>query len=294
MLSSMGTSRGFKRILLATDGSEHAEAAVDATIELARFSSATVRVVHIWNLEVHHRHGHWDVEDRSDARSLVNATVDRLTSAGLLAEPEIVRADGSHVATSITTVAREFSADLVVLGSRGLSDWQSMFQHSVSHQVLSVLDCPVLIVRGTAAGNVRPMRRILLAVAGGEDVGPAVRAAVAAASAATATVMVVHVAQAIFGAQGFAYVESDEEIQATMATTIKLLSEAGIEAEGLVAHSGPVAKAIADIATNWNADLIVVSSSRMGDLAGLLLGSVSHDLLQVSDRPVLIAERVRS
>ena len=290
----MNASRGFNRILLATDGSEDAEAAVDATIALGRLSSTTVRVVHIWNLEVHHRHGHWDVEDRSEAHTLVNATVDRLTSAGLLAEPEIVRADGSHVATSITTVAREFSADLVVLGSRGLSDWQSIFQHSVSHQVLSVLDCPVLVVRGQPAGTAPPMRRILLAVAGGEDVAPAVRAAVAAASAASSTVMVVHVAQAIFGAQGFAYVEDDDEIQATMATTIKLLSDAGIEAEGLVAHSGPVAKTIAEIATTWNADLIVVSSSRMGDLAGALLGSVSHDLLHVSDRPVLIAERIRS
>jgi nucleotide-binding universal stress UspA family protein len=288
----MDTSRGFNRILLATDGSEDAEAAVDATIALGRLSSSMVRVVHIWNLEVHHRHGHWDVEDRSEARSLVNATVDRLRSAGLLAEPEIVRADGKHVATSITTVAREFSADLVVLGSRGLSDWQSLFQHSVSHQVLSVLDCPVLVVRGTPVGDARPMRRILLAVAGGEDVAPAVRAA--AAAAAASTVMVVHVAQAIFGPQGFAYVENEDEIQTTMATTIKLLREAGIEAEGLVAHSGPVAKTIAEIATTWNAGLIVVSSSRMGDLAGALLGSVSHDLLHVSDRPVLIAERIRS
>ncbi len=290
----MDISRGFNRILLATDGSEQAGAAVDATIELARFSSATVRVVHIWNLEVHHRHGYWDVEDRSEARNLINATVDRLTSAGLLAEPEIVRADGSHVATSITTVAREFSADLVVLGSRGLSDWQSMFQHSVSHQVLSVLDCPVLVVRGRPAGNAQPIRRILLAVAGGEDVAPAARAAVAAASATASTVMVVHVVQAIIGTQGFAYVENEEEVQATMAAAIKLLSESGIEAEGLVAHSGPVAKTIADIATNWNADLIVVSSSRMGDLASMLLGSVSHDLLHASDRPVLVAERIRS
>lgn len=290
----MDTSTGFNRILLATDGSEQAEAAVNATIELARFSTAKVRVVHIWNLEVHHRHGHWDVEDRSEARSLVNATVDRLMSAGLLAESEIVRADDSQIATSITTVAREFSADLVVLGSRGLSDWQSIFQHSVSHQLLSVLDCPVLVVRGGPSDDAPLMRRILLAVAGGKDVAPGVRAAVAAAAATASTVMVVHVVQAIFAAQGFAYVESEEEIQATMATAIKLLRESGIKAEGMVARSAPVAKAIADIATNWNADLIVVSSSRMGDLASMLLGSVSHDLLHVSDRPVLIAERVRS
>ena len=45
-------------------------------------------------------------------------------------------------------------------------------------------------------------------------------------------------------------------------------------------------------AADWNADLIVVGSSRMGDIGSLFLGSVSHDLLHVTDRPVLIAERV--
>jgi nucleotide-binding universal stress UspA family protein len=289
----MDTPRGFSRILLATDGTEQAEAAVDTTIAFARLSDATVRVVHVWNLEVHETEGHWKVEDRREAEKLVNATVDRLTSAGIVAEGEVFRADTSRVASSIATVARDFKADLVVLGTRGLSDWQSMFKHSVSHKVLSVLDCPVLVVRGRPAGIGPQAHRILLAVAGGEDVAAAVKAAVGAAYAIPSTVMVVHVAQTIVGAQGYAFVESDEEIRDTMAAAIRLLRESGIEAEGLVARSGPVAKAIAEIATNWNADVIVVSSSRMGDLASMLVGSVSHDLLRISDRPVLIAERKR-
>ena len=35
----MNTTKGFKRILLATDGSEQAEAAVDATIALGLFAA---------------------------------------------------------------------------------------------------------------------------------------------------------------------------------------------------------------------------------------------------------------
>ena len=62
----------------------------------------------------------------------------------------------------------------------------------------------------------------------------------------------------------------------------------------MVAHRGPVAKAVADIATDWNADLIVAGSSRMGDIGSLILGSVSHDLLHMTDRPVLIAGRLGS
>jgi nucleotide-binding universal stress UspA family protein len=289
----MSTTRRFERILLATDGSEAAQAAVDATIAIAKSPTAKVRVAHVWNLEVHHRHGFWDVEMRREAQKLVDVTVERLLKAGVIAEREIDRADSKHVAAAIALSARDFKADLVVLGSRGLSDWQSMRKHSVSHELLCAVDCPVLVVRGWPAGSSRQVSRIVLAIAGGDDVAPAVRAAVAVAAADT-SVMVVHVAQAIVGVQGFAYVESEDEIRATMSRASELLSDARVNVQGMVAHDGPVARAVAEIATDWNADLIVVGSSRMSDVGSLFLGSVSHDLLHMADRPVLVAERIPS
>jgi nucleotide-binding universal stress UspA family protein len=289
----MNTTNGFKKILLATDASEQAEAAVEATIAMGSRSSAEVLVVHIWNLEVFQQDGHWDVEGRDEAVRLVAKTVAALRERGMAAEPRIYQADTQQVAATIGQAAREFKADLVVLGSRGLSDWQSIFKHSVSHQVLSAVDCPVLVVRERLAIDVSAPRKVLLAIAGGDDVGPCVRAAIAAAQAPQSEVMVVHVAQAIFGAQGFAYVESSEEIQATMASAIGILNDSGIKAQGVVAHSGPVADSVAEIARSWKADIIVVGSSRMGDLGSLLLGSVSHRLLHGTQRPVLVAERTK-
>ncbi len=287
----MNTAKRFERILLATDGSEASRAAVDATIAIAKSPTAKVMVAHAWSLEVHHRHGFWDVEVRSEALKLVDTTVERLLHAGVIAEREIVRADTNHVAAAIAYTARDFQADLVVIGSRGLSDWQSLTQHSVSHQLLCAVDCPVLIVRTLPAGSPIKTSKILLAIAGGDDLGPGVQA-VAAVAQQEALVMVVHVAQALFGLEGFAYVESDEEIRNTMTRACGLVIDAGINVQGMVAHEGPVAKAVAEIAQDWNADLIVIGSSRMRDMASLFLGSVSHDLLHLTDRPVLIAERV--
>jgi nucleotide-binding universal stress UspA family protein len=289
----MSTTKRFERILLATDGSEAAQAAVDATIAIAKSPTAKVRVAHVWNLEVHHRHGYWDVEMRSEAEKLVDVTVERLLKAGVIAEREIDRADTKHVAAAIALSARDFNADLVVLGSRGLSNWQSMTRHSVSHELLCAVDCPLLIVRGWASGSTAKVSKIVLAIAGGDDLAPAARAAVAVAGP-DASVMVVHVAQAIVGVQGFAYVESEDEIRETMSHASELLMAANVNVQGVVAHHGPVAKAVAEIAADWNADLIVVGSSRMGDIGSLFLGSVSHDLLHMTDRPVLIAERVQA
>jgi len=286
-------SKTFSRILLATDGSDQATAAVGVTKAFAHASGATVRVVHVWNLEVHHRHGVWDVEMRSEAERLINRTVKNLRAAGVDADGEIVRADSSHVAAALTAEAKHFEADLVVVGSRGLSEWQSMIQHSTSHQLLSSVDCPLLIVRSTTPSPIHDAQRVLLAVAGGDDVGPAVKATVAAAAAAGSAVMVVHVKQAVIGFQGYAYVEPESEIRSTMATAMSLLKEAGISAQTMVAHAGPVAQTVAELAANWNADVIVLGSSRIGDLGSLVLGSVTHELLRTTLRPVLIAERIR-
>ena len=290
----MNTTKGFKRILLATDGSEQAEAAVDATIALGRPASAEVCVVHVWNLEVYERNGRWDLDGRGEAARLLIKTVGSLRAAGLVTEARLCQASKDQVAATVALTAREFAADLVVLGSRGLSDWQSIFKHSVSHQVLSAVDCPVLVVRGRPDVAEKEPRRVLLAIAGGTDVAPCVRAATAAAETPNSKVLVVHVVQAMFGAEGFAYVESDDEIHTTMASAIEILNNAGVAAEGMVAHSGPVAKSIAEIASSWHADLVVVGSSRMGDLGSLILGSVSHGLLRETALPVLVAERINT
>src|SRR5437879_8167032 len=199
-------------ILLATDGSPEAEAAVNTTMVFAKAAAASVDVVHVWDLEVHHRHGVWDVETRSEAENLLNDTVMHLRADGIPTDGEIMRADATHVASAIAETARHSQADLVVVGSRGLSDWQSMIHHSVSHELLCALDCPLLIVQAkpVTAGSGFP--RVLVAIAGGDGVLPAVRAAMAAASEPRTAVWVVHVAQAIVSPQGFAYVEPEAEI----------------------------------------------------------------------------------
>jgi nucleotide-binding universal stress UspA family protein len=277
----MDSTRRFERILLATDGSEASRAAVDATIAMAKSPNARVRVAHVWNLEVHHRHEHRDVEVRTEAERLVDATVERLFSAGVIAEREICRADSSHVAAAIACSAKAFGADLVIIGSTGLSDWQSLTQNSVSQQMICGVDCPVLLVRAAASGTAITRSRVLLAITTGDDLGPGVRAAVAVGSP-DASVMVAHVAQSIFALHGFAYLESGDEIRETMAQTCKLLSDAGVKVHGVIAHQGSVTKAVAEIALDWNADVIVIGSGRMGDIGSLFLGSVSQGLLHLA------------
>jgi nucleotide-binding universal stress UspA family protein len=288
----MNTTKGFKRILLATDGSPESEAALLSTIGLAHTSSAKVRVAHVWKLELRHRHSILDAAIRGEAKRLVDTAVGRLQAAGVLADSEIVHADIDHVAAAIAIIAKSFDADLIVVGSRGLSNWQAMFKHSVSHQLMCTVDCPVLIVRNQLAATDHEPQRIVLAIAGGDDIAPATSAAIAAAAAAGSSVLVVHVAQTIVEPEGFVFVESDEETEATMSAAMRMVRDAGVAVEGVVAHGRPVAETVAETADSWNADMIVIGSSRMGDIASMVFDSVSHHVLRATGRPVLIAERI--
>jgi nucleotide-binding universal stress UspA family protein len=58
------------------------------------------------------------------------------------------RVEYGHTAETIVKVATEENVDLIVMGSRGLTDASALLLGSVSHKVLhAVHDKPVLIVR---------------------------------------------------------------------------------------------------------------------------------------------------
>ena len=67
-------------------------------------------------------------------------------------------------------------------------------------------------------------------------------------------------------------------------------TRAGVEAEAEVLEGDP-AERIVELARLRDVDLIVVGSRGLGTLAGLLLGSVSRDVMHHADRPVLVAAR---
>ena len=70
------------------------------------------------------------------------------------------------------------------------------------------------------------------------------------------------------------------------------LAAAGIEVEGWAVKGRP-ASVIVDEATEWRADLIVTGSRGHGEIASMLLGSVSSEVVDHAPCPVLVARRSR-
>lgn len=137
----------FEKILLAVDGSDPSRNAIPVAGDLARRYGSEVMVLHVQEREVVTRAAGVQRETSSEARELVDSAVRQLKDEGVSALGEVRPAWIGRVPRVIVDTAREFGAAVIVMGTRGLSDWGGMFLGSVTHRVLHVTSTPVLVVR---------------------------------------------------------------------------------------------------------------------------------------------------
>jgi len=84
--------------------------------------------------------------------------------------------------------------------------------------------------------------------------------------------------------------ETADDAQASVEACVDGLIQAGIKAHGIVKNTtyGHAAREIIADAKEHDVDVIVMGSRGRGDLAGLVLGSTTHKVIHLTDRPVLI------
>ena len=138
----------FKKILIAYDGSNHSQRAVNCARDLAQKYAAEVVLVHAFQ-PVSRELGltlFQQVEGEMIAagRKVMQAAQSELASSGLQPINELLE---GPPAEAILQVARTRQCDLIVMGSRGLGELQAALLGSVSHKVLHHSTVPVLIVK---------------------------------------------------------------------------------------------------------------------------------------------------
>jgi nucleotide-binding universal stress UspA family protein len=122
----------FETILLATDGSTEAKAAVRSTTALAQKNGSRVIVVHI--------------ADDGASLPAVQDQVVELRRAGIPARLAVVEGDGQP-ASAIAELARAWKADVVVSGIRGGgSAFRGSVVGGVAQRLVALAPCPVLAV----------------------------------------------------------------------------------------------------------------------------------------------------
>jgi nucleotide-binding universal stress UspA family protein len=144
----------FSKILLASDGSDCAMKAAQAAAVLAKQFQASLTVIYVYTIPVMPSPmialpGGIDSAVFSQYADEVQDAVARRTGR-VLEEAGVeytLRHEVGHPAEVIVRVAEAEGYDLIVLGSRGLSEIKSFFMGSVSDRVCHHAHCPVLIVK---------------------------------------------------------------------------------------------------------------------------------------------------
>ena len=132
----------FQRILIAVDGSPIADRAAERGFELARSLGATVALVHVVDPEPLPEGGAAQAEH--DGKQLL-AEIGRRS----LLDPATFVVLGKP-ATEIVSTARQWQADLVVIGSHGRARIERLLIGSVAEAVIRHAPCAVLVMRAAS------------------------------------------------------------------------------------------------------------------------------------------------
>ncbi len=136
----------FTKILVAVDGSSHANHALDVAVNLAQHYQASLLLVHAFP-HVSDLLGTPQYEQLIETRSLRGEQVLEAARArvGERVPVELQLIEGP-AAPAILRVAKEDRCGMIVLGSRGHGQLAGLLLGSVSNVVAQRAHCPVMIV----------------------------------------------------------------------------------------------------------------------------------------------------
>jgi nucleotide-binding universal stress UspA family protein len=136
----------FERILVAVDGSPKSEKTIAVAVDLALRYGSVVTVLHVREYE-RYEGSDVDLGPPIPAEDLVNDVLTTFREAGVEAHGEIRRVTSASTPEQIVDVAGESNADLIIMGSRGMTEWKSLLLGGVATKVVHHAACPILLVR---------------------------------------------------------------------------------------------------------------------------------------------------
>jgi nucleotide-binding universal stress UspA family protein len=295
------------RILLATDGSASSEQARALVAAVPWPAGSAIRIVSVVpngaNIAMDWSPDHPNVQEidryrdplvRSRAVALADAEADlSLAHPDVLVERFLLR---GRAASLIVQEARDFNADLIVVGNRGHGSIESMLLGSVSAEVVNHAPCAVLVARSPELGP----------VVFADDGSPSARVAASVFEhlpvprETTITVLTVAddgfpyetaVTPALYNEAMAQYQESKgeaaREAHEVTATGAARFEQLGFRTNAVV-QTGDPAMRIVTYAQEHRTGLIVLGTRGNTGLRRLLLGSVARNVLLHAPCSVLI------
>ena len=287
-------SRRELRVLVATDGSRDAKAAIATTLHFPWAAETRVRILGARRSRAEYR--------RSILMSALDRGAEQATESARRAlsrrwpDVDVEIADKAPV-EGILDAARRFKADVIVVGWRGHGAVRRLLMGSVSRGVVRGSTCAVLVVRRS-----QRVRTLVVGVDGSDTAKHAlafVSRLVAPRGGRVTLVSAVELLKPpsrgrVPGAASIAReIKRQNTIRARAATKELNRAAAGLKRVGwqtrtMLVHGEPLRDLLGAVATS-RAQLLVVGARGTSGVRYLLLGSVAEGALNQSPVSVLVA-----
>ena len=288
------------RIIVGVDGSEQSQAALDWALGQAELVGADLVLAHTWNPDSYATPAMAGVVPDMIQAGALNDEAEELAQAWL---DDLVAATAARTTASVSGVLASGSpaghildlsaeATMVVVGSRGRGGLRSAVLGSTSQQIAHHAQCPVVVVRDSAATSAN---QVVVGVDGSPASLVALREAFAQAKLRGASLLMVHAWSTSFAGtlvnsgQDFDRVRASEvdEGWALLNQSLEELKATDQSVE-IIERLEQASPAAAIIEASKEAVLTVVGSRGRGGFAGLVLGSVSGSVLAHADSAVMV------
>jgi nucleotide-binding universal stress UspA family protein len=282
------------RVLIATDGSRHAQAAIRTAVNFPWPKGSRVRVVIGRDARAEHKRTLLlEAIDRGAENAARRA---RRALAHRWPDVEVTIVDRAPVA-AILDQANRFAADVIVLGWRGHGKVRRLLMGSVSRAVVRGARTPVLVVR-----QAKHVRTIVVGYDESDSARRAVTFVAGLAPPHRGRVTLVRAVELI-ASGSWGGVQTSVAVAREIRRTNTLRSRAAIRGlqraampltrggwgtATMLATGEPLHELLRAVATA-RADLLVVGANGVGSVQELPLGSVAEGALSRSPVPVLIA-----
>jgi len=300
------------RVLCAVDGSEFSQWGVQALETLAWREPEHVVILHVINRTAllagkgkNAASGKRALAAMEKAGALLLREAERSANV-LLGQAATGRSTKLHrvlaygpLASTIAQQARRWKADLILIGSRGLSDIKGFLLGSVSRQVASMAPCSVFVVKQASP----KLRRVMLAVDDSKQSRAAAQFLRSEILPESATVTILSSPESPVTDLAARYLSESQLAELTKPVMERATSLVNALRDDFIKEGYPVTTqvqmdhvidTIVKQVEADHADLLVVGSRRLTKSERLYLGSVSESLLRHAPCSVLIVRGARA
>jgi nucleotide-binding universal stress UspA family protein len=304
--AALNSANKLTTIVVGTDFSPTASLALERAKEMAREHGARMVLAHAITLQPFAAGGpELGTLPRDFEHQVREASMKRLEDLA-----EEIRGDGIEVeakvrsglpATTVIAVAQEVEAELMVIGTRGLSGFKHLILGSAAEEIIRHAPCPVLTVHPGDAHALDRLETVLVPTDFSEDALHAAREVVHLfrKQANSARVILVHsgqlppLVQPILEELSFEPF-TIEDLAASAREQLEAQADA-IRAAGfaveIVVRVGDPAGVITELVSSMGASLVAMGTHGHSGLKHLVLGSTAERVVQHAGCPVLTVRR---